>query len=71
MVINNQALVGRFVSLTFCTAAIHFILESLYTIKFGQLFLSLLFVLIVDALAVIGGVLVLKNPKTAGVLCGA
>ena len=71
MVINNQAFVGRFVILTFCTAAIHFILESLYTIKFGQPFLSLLSDLIADALAVIGVVLVLKNPKTAGVLCGA
>ena len=71
MVINNQAFVGRFVILTFCTAAIHFILESLYTITFGQPVLSLLSDLIADALAVIGGVLVLKNPKTAGVLCGA
>ena len=71
MVINNQAFVARFVILTFCTAAIHFILESLYTIKFGQPFLSLLSDLIADALAVICGVLVLKNPKTAGVLCGA
>jgi len=57
--------------LSSCTAAIHFILESLYTIKFGQPFLSLLSGLIADALAVIGGVLVLKNRKTAGVLCAA
>jgi hypothetical protein len=71
MVINNQAFVARFVILTFCTAAIHFILESLYTIKFGQPFLSLLSDLIADALAVTGGVLVLENPKTACVLCGA
>ena len=71
MVINNQAFVGRSVILTFCTTAIHFILESLYTIKFGHPFLSLLSDLIADALAVTGGVLVLKNPKTAGVLCEA
>jgi len=71
VVMNNQVFVGRFVILTFCTASIHFILESLYTIKFGQPFLSLLSDLIADALAVIGGVIVLKNPKTAGVLCGA
>ena len=51
--------------------AIHFILESLYTIQFGQSFLGLLPDLIADALLVIGGILVLKNPKAIGVLCGA
>ena len=51
--------------------AIHFILESLYTIQFGQSFLGLLPDLIADALLVTGGVLVLKNSNAIGILCGA
>ena len=71
MVINNQVFIRRFVIFTFCVTAIHFILESLYTIQFGQSFLGLLPDLIADALLVTGGVLVLKNPKAIGILCGA
>lgn len=61
----------RFVIFTFCIAAIHFILESLYTIQFGQLFTGLLPDLIADALLVMGGALALENSKATGVLCGA
>ena len=71
MLINNQVFITRFVIFTFCVTAIHFILESLYTIQFGQSFLGLLPDLIADALLVTGGVLVLKNSKAIGVLCGA
>ena len=71
MVINNQVFIRRFVIFTFCVTAIHFILESLYTIQFGQSFLGLLPDLIADALLVTGGVLVLKNSKAIGILCGA
>lgn len=42
MFINNQVFITRFVIFTFCVTAIHFILESLYTIQFGQSFLGLL-----------------------------
>ena len=55
MVINNQVFIRRFVIFTFCVTAIHFILESLYTIQFGQSFLGLLPDLIADALLVTGG----------------
>ena len=71
MVINNQVFIRRFVIFTFCVTAIHFILESLYTIQFGQSFLGLLPDLIADALLVTGGLLVLKNSKAIGILCGA
>ena len=71
MVINNQVFIRRFVIFTFCVTAIHFILESLYTIQFGQSFLGLLPDLIADALLLTGGVLVLKNSKAIGILCGA
>ena len=71
MLINNQVFIRRFVIFTFCVTAIHFILESLYTIQFGQSFLGLLPDLIADALLVTGGVLVLKNSKAIGILCGA
>ena len=71
MLINNQVFITRFVIFTFCVTAIHFILESLYTIQFGQSFLGLLPDLIADALLVTGGVLVLQNSKAIGILCGA
>ena len=71
MLINSQVFITRFVIFTFCVTAIHFILESLYTIQFGQSFLGLLPDLIADALLVTGGVLVLKNSKAIGILCGA
>ena len=71
MVINNQVFIRRFVLFTFFIAAIHLLLESLYTIQFGQSFLGLLPDLIADALLVTGGVLVLKNSKAIGILCGA
>ena len=71
MIIDNDGFIKKFVIFTFCIAAIHFLLESLYTVQFGQLFLGLLPDLIADALLVTGGVLVLKNTKAIGVLCGA
>ena len=71
MLINNQVFIRRFVIFTFCTASIHFLLESLYALQFGQSFAGLLPDLIADALLVTGGALVLKNSKAAGVLCGA
>jgi len=71
MLINNPVFIRRFVIFTFCIATIHFLLESLYTLQFGQSFTGLLPDLIADALLVTGGVLVLKNSKATGVLCGA
>ena len=71
MLINNPVFIRRFVIFTFCIATIHFLLESLYTLQFGQSFTGLLPDLIADALLVTGGALVLKNSKATGVLCGA
>ena len=71
MVIDNQVFIRRFVIFTFSVTAIHCILESLYTIQFGQSFLGLLPDLIADVLLVTGGVLVLKGSKAIGILCGA
>lgn len=71
MLINNPVFIRRFVIFTFSVTAINFILESLYTIQFGQSFLGLLPDLIAAVLLVTGGVFVLKNSKATGVLCGA
>ena len=71
MLINNQVFIRRFVIFTFFMAAIHFILESLYTVQLEQSLLGVLPDLIADALLVTGGVLVLKNSEAIGILCGA
>lgn len=71
MLINNQVFIRRFVIFTFLMAAIHFILESLYTVQLEQSLLGVLPDLIADALLVTGGVLVLKNSEAIGILCGA
>ena len=68
MAINKQAFIRRFVIFIFCVTAIHFMLESLCTIQFGQSFLGLLPDLIAEALLVMGGVLVLQNSKVTGIL---
>ena len=52
-------------------ATVYFILESFYTIQFGQSFLGLLPDLIADLLLFTGGVLVLRNSNAIGILCGA
>ena len=70
MLINNQVFIRRFVIFTFFMAAIHFILESLYTVQLEQSLLGVLPDLIADALLVTGGVLVLKNSEAIGILCG-
>ena len=71
MVISSSDFIKKFVIFTFCMATVHFILESLYTIQFGQSFLGLLPDLIADALLFTGGVLVLRNSNAIGILCGA
>ncbi len=71
MVISSPDFIKKFVIFTFCMATVHFILESLYTIQFGQSFLGLLPDLIPDALLFTGGVLVLRNSNAIGILCGA
>ena len=71
MLINNQVFIRRFVIFTFLMAAIHFILESLYTVQLEQSLLGVLPDLIADALLVTGGLLVLKNSEAIGILCGA
>ncbi|MEC8020688.1 MAG: hypothetical protein VX179_01775, partial [Pseudomonadota bacterium] len=63
--------IRRFVIFTFFMAAIHFTLESLYTVQLEQSLLGVLPDLIADALLVTGGVLVLKNSEAIGILCGA
>ena len=71
MVISSPDFIKKFVIFTFCMATVHFILESFYTIQFGQSFLGLLPDLIADALLLTGGVLVLRNSNAIGILCGA
>ena len=52
-------------------AAIHFVLEGFYTIRFGQHFLGLLPDLVADALLFWGSFLVLRDQRATGILCGA
>ena len=71
MVISSPDFIKKFVIFKFCMATVHFILESFYTIQFGQSFLGLLPDLIADALLFTGGVLVLRNSNAIDILCGA
>lgn len=61
----------KFSFATIGLASIHLVLEGLYTIRFGQHFLGLLPDLVADALLFWGSVLLLKEPKAPGILCGA
>ena len=53
------------------SAVIHFTLETWYTIQFGQSWLGLAPDYISVALMILGGVLVIRDVKAVGVLCGA
>ena len=63
--------INTFATFTIVIALIHFVLETLYTIKFGQTWAGLLPDYIAVTLMCVGGLVVLKNIKAAGVLCGA
>ncbi len=63
--------IRKFATATIIFAAIHFVLEGLYTLRFGQHFLGLLPDLVADALLLWGSFLVLRDQRATGILCGA
>ena len=52
-------------------ALIHFIFETLYTLKYGQTWIGLLPDYLVITLLCVGGFFTVKNTKLVGILCGA
>jgi len=63
--------IRKFAIATIILAAIHFFLEGLYTLRFGQHFLGLLPDLVADALLLWGSFLILRDQRATGILCGA
>lgn len=61
----------NFVFASFALAALHFILETAYTLIVGQSFLGLLPDYIADALLLAGGYVLLIHAHAPGLLCGA
>ena len=69
--ITKKKLTNTFAIFTIVTAVIHFVLETLYTIEFGQNWAGILPDYIAVCLMFLGGISVLKNIKMVGILCGA
>ena len=69
--INSKKFIHLFSTFTIIIALVHFVLETLYTYLFGQTWAGLLPDYIAVALMCISGLMVLKNIKAVGLLCGA
>jgi len=69
--INSRRFINIFSISTIIIALIHFVLETIYTYKFGQTWAGLLPDYIAISLMCISGLIVLKNIKAVGLLCGA
>ena len=61
----------RFALMTFFLAFLHIVMELGYTFKLGQHFLSLLPDLLADGLLIWGSLFLIRNPRAAGIICGA
>ena len=66
-----KSFLSKFSIFTNFIALVHFILETLFTIKFGQTFTGYLPDLIAVALLITGGYLTIKDSNAIGLLCGA
>ena len=66
-----KSFLSKFSIFTIFIALVHFILETLFTIKFGQTFTGYLPDLIAVALLITGGYLTIKDSNAIGLLCGA
>ena len=69
--LSHKRFLKKFSIFTVGIAGVHFILETLYTLKFGQTFAGLLPDYIAVALLFTGGFMVFKDAQNIGVLCGA
>ena len=68
---NNKTFIGRFALWSIGIACLHFSLETLFTLRFGQSFVGLLPDYIAVALLIWAGLQVRKNNAAIGLLCGA
>ena len=66
-----KAFLYKFSILTIFIALVHFTLETLFTIKFGQTIAGYLPDLIAVALLITAGYLTIKYSSAIGILCGA
>ena len=69
--ITSRLFQKRFALMTLFLAFLHLVMELGYTFKAGQHFLGLLPDLVADGLLVWGSVLLIGNPRAAGLICGA
>ena len=69
--IRQPQFVVTFSKLTIFFACVHFILETLHAIVFGQSFLGLLPDYIAVGLMISGGFAAMRNDDAIGILCGA
>ena len=68
---NNKTFIGRFALWSIGIACLHFSVETLFTLRFGQSFIGLLPDYIAVALLIWAGLQVRKNNAALGLLCGA
>lgn len=61
----------NFAIFTLLFGGVHFIAEIFYTVRYGQAFLGLFPDLMADVLLLAGSYFLLKDPRQAGVMCGA
>ena len=68
---NDEKFIGRFALWSIGIACLHFALETLFTLRFGQAFVGLLPDYIAVTLLIWGGLQVRKDNAALGLLCGA
>lgn len=69
--VPTESFIRFFARLTIVLAVVHFTLETFYTFRFGQLFVSYLPDYVAIALIIFGGRLALQNINATDTLCGA
>lgn len=68
---NNENFIKKFGLFSIIVAIIYFILETWFTVKFGQSAIQLIADYIAVSLLIFGGIVVRKNAAGVGLLCGA
>ena len=68
---NNKNFIRRFAAFSIAMGCVHFVLETLFTVQYGQSLTGLLPDYIAVALLLWAGVSVRKHVHSVGLLCGA
>ena len=68
---NNRNFIRRFAAFSIAMGCVHFVLETLFTVQYGQSLTGLLPDYIAVALLLWAGVSVREQVHTVGLLCGA